>query len=212
MLESSQRLRDLTILEKKLGISPNQRLFNPLRMSLPDGDLAVLDDLFSLREYNNLMRHFPGAGAISNPQSGVIQFYTGITAWKGYTGAVWNELVVNPMEKELDAAAHTIGFTLQTGIGDGTTTIDWRLGNKYEFTYGAQNETFTFTAPTKACNLMLALIQDGVGGRTPTMPGTVKYPGDLEPNWSSGAGKVDLLGLFWNGSVFRVVASLKFSA
>ncbi len=173
---------------------------------------AVVDEILSYQKVNKLKNHYYGAAGPADAASGVIWVDSddGVT-YKRHSAA-WVALVANPMESELDAAAHTIGFTLQTGIGDGTTTIDWRLGNKYEFTYGAQNETFTFTAPTKACNLMLALIQDGVGGRTPTMPGTVKYPGDLEPNWSSGAGKVDLLGLFWNGSVFRVVASLKFSA
>ncbi|NCD07118.1 MAG: hypothetical protein EOL97_13450, partial [Spirochaetia bacterium] len=58
---------------------------------------------------------------------------------------------------ELDAGAHSIGFTMQTATGDGTTTINWKLGNKFKFTFGAQSETFTFTAPTKPCSLTLIL-------------------------------------------------------
>ncbi|NCD00105.1 MAG: hypothetical protein EOL95_10445, partial [Bacteroidia bacterium] len=50
---------------------------------------------------------------------------------------------------ELDCGANSVGFTMQTATGDGTTTIDWKLGNKFKFTFGAQSETFTFTAPTK---------------------------------------------------------------
>ena len=49
---------------------------------------------------------------------------------------------------ELDAGEHSIGFTMQTATGDGTTTIDWKLGNHIDFTFGAFNEVFTFTAPS----------------------------------------------------------------
>ncbi len=92
MLESSQKLRELDLFERKLRLSPNGFLYDPLKFSLPDGDIAVIDDLFSFREYNNLMRHFPGAGAIGNPQAGVVQFYTGTKLWKGHDGVGWKEI------------------------------------------------------------------------------------------------------------------------
>ena len=63
---------------------------------------------------------------------------------------------------ELDAQAHSIGFTAQTATGDGATTIDWKLGNKFHFTHGAMNETFTFTAPSKPCNLLLKINSFGM--------------------------------------------------
>ncbi|KKL13845.1 hypothetical protein LCGC14_2521710, partial [marine sediment metagenome] len=113
---------------------------------------------------------------------------------------------------EMDAGAHTIGFTLQTATGDGTTTIDWRLGNKFQFTYGAQNDTFTFTAPSNPCNLILYLIQDGVGGRTPTWPASVKWPTNgTEPAWSSGAGEYDIVSLVWDGSKYDCQGGLDFA-
>ncbi len=89
MSESSQRLRELDSFKRKLRMSPGGVLYDPLKFSLPDGDLAVLDDLMSFREYNNLMANFPGAGAIGNPQAGVIQYYSGTKLWKGYNGAAW---------------------------------------------------------------------------------------------------------------------------
>ena len=92
MSESSQRLRELDSFKRKLRMSPGGVLYDPLKFSLPDGDLAVLDDLMSFREYNNLMANFPGAGAISNPQAGAIQYYSGTKLWKGYDGVAWKGL------------------------------------------------------------------------------------------------------------------------
>lgn len=103
---------------------------------------------------------------------------------------------------ELDAGAHNIGFTLQSTTGDGTTTIDWRLGNKFKFTFGAQNETFTFTAPTNPCTLMLTIIQDGTGSRTITWPATCKWPGGTEATLSTAANARDKVALDWDGTQY----------
>jgi len=112
---------------------------------------------------------------------------------------------------ELDAGAHTIGFTQQSTTGDGTTTIDWKLGNKFKFTFGAFNEVFTFTAPTNPCNLLLVLVQDGTGSRTATWPATVKWPGGTAPTLSTGANAVDIISFYWDGTNYHGVASLDFS-
>ena len=111
---------------------------------------------------------------------------------------------------ELDAGAHSIGFTLQSTTGDGTTTIDWRLGNKFKFTFGAQNETFTFTAPTNPCTLMLTLIQDATGSRTVTWPATVKWPGGTAPTLTTTANARDKIALDWDGTQYDGVCSKDF--
>ena len=108
---------------------------------------------------------------------------------------------------ELDAGAHTIGFTAQTATGDGTTTIDWRLGNKFHFTHGAMAETFTFTAPTKPCNLVLKIKQDGVGSRDSTFPVTVKWLGS-EPTWTDGgAAKTIIMSMYYDGTNYWSVGT-----
>jgi len=112
---------------------------------------------------------------------------------------------------ELDAGAHSIGFTQQTATGDGTTTIDWRIGNKFYFTFGAQNDTFTFTAPTKPCNLILVLKQDGTGSRTATWPATVLWPTGTAPTLSTGAAAVDLISFYYDGTNYFGNSSLGFS-
>ncbi|KKK95683.1 hypothetical protein LCGC14_2670350, partial [marine sediment metagenome] len=112
---------------------------------------------------------------------------------------------------EMDAGAHTIGFTQQTATGDGTTTIDWKLGNKFYFTFGAQNDTFTFTAPTNPCNLILVLKQDGVGSRIPTFPGTVLWSGGSMPTFSTGVAAVDIVAFYYDGTNYFGVETLNFS-
>lgn len=115
---------------------------------------------------------------------------------------------------ELDAGANSIGFTEQSATGDGATTIDWKLGNKFKFTYGAfATETFTFTAPTKPCNLLLMLIQDSVGSRTPVWPATVRWPGGTEPTWTATATTgTDIVSFYFDGTNYWGVGSLDFQA
>ncbi len=112
---------------------------------------------------------------------------------------------------ELDCGANTIGFTQQTATGDGTTTIDWKLGNKFKFTFGAQNDTFTFTAPTNPCNILLMLVQDGTGSRTATWPATVKWPAGTAPTLTTAASSVDIVAFYYDGTNYFGVESLAFS-
>jgi len=112
---------------------------------------------------------------------------------------------------ELDCGAHSIGFTQQTATGDGTTTIDWKLGNKFQFTFGSQNDTFTFTAPSNPCNILLKLIQDGTGSRTATWPATVKWVGGTAPTLTTEAAAIDIITFYWDGTNYFGAASLDFS-
>ena len=116
------------------------------------------------------------------------------------TGNVTANLIPNA---EMDAGAHTIGFTAQSATGDGTTTIDWKLGNKFNFTFGSQNDTFTFTAPTNPCNLILKLIQDGTGSRTATWPSTVKWAGGTAPTLTTTASAVDIIAFYFDGTNYH---------
>lgn len=113
---------------------------------------------------------------------------------------------------ELDAGANSIGFTMQTATGDGTTTIDWKLGNHFDFTFGAFNETFTFTNPSKSGVYTLSLLQDSVGSRTATFPATVRFPGGTAPTLTTTAttGR-DLIGFRFDGTNFDGIATLDFS-
>lgn len=112
---------------------------------------------------------------------------------------------------ELDCQDNTVGFTEQTTTGDGTTTINWGNGNKFKFTFGAQNETFTFTNPSKPGNFLLMLIQDAAGNRTVTWPASVKWAGGSAPTLSTIGSSIDIISFYFDGTSYYGVASLDFS-
>ena len=75
------------------------------------------------------------------------------------------------------------------------------------FTAGAFNETFTFTAPSKPCNLLLKIKQDGTGGRDMTFPATVKWLG-TEPTWiDGGASKTIIMSMYYDSTNYWSQAS-----
>jgi hypothetical protein len=111
---------------------------------------------------------------------------------------------------ELDCQAHSVGFTLQTATGDGTTTIDWRLGNIVFFTFGAMNETFTFTAPSKPCGLHLIMKQDAAGSRAAIFP-TIYCANGTAITLSTAGNSIDVVSLVWTGSIYLVMAANGFA-
>lgn len=105
-----------------------------------------------------------------------------------------------------------VGFTQQTATGDGATTIDWGVGNKFYFTFGAANETFTFTAPTSATSLTLVLKQDAIGGRTVTWAAGILWAGGVAPVLTTTASAVDIVTFYYDGTNYHGVAALNFKA
>ena len=113
---------------------------------------------------------------------------------------------------ELDTNGHSVGGTSQSATGDGTTTIDWKLGNIFDFQFGAFNEVFTFTAPTLAGTFILKLVQDSVGSRTATFPASVKWVGGAAPTLTTTATTgTDIITFYYNGTSYFAVQSLDFS-
>ncbi|GAH23886.1 unnamed protein product, partial [marine sediment metagenome] len=108
--------------------------------------------------------------------------------------------------------AHTVGFTQQAFTAtDGSTTIDWKLGNKFEFTFDDENQTFTFTAPTNPCNLVLVLIQDVTGSRTADWPGTVKWADGTAPTLSTAGDSIDIVSFYYDGTSYYGVGNNAFA-
>jgi len=99
----------------------------------------------------------------------------------------------------------------QTTTGDGTTTIDWGLGNKFYFTFGSQSDTFTFTAPDGPCNLVLVLKQDGTGSREATWPESVMWPSGTAPTLTTDDSSIDIISFFYDGTNYFGNSSLNFS-
>jgi len=106
----------------------------------------------------------------------------------------------------------SIGHTLQTGTGDGTTTIDWGAGNVYKHQFGAFNETFTFTAPTNPGTFILILVQDSVGSRTVTWPASVDWPSNTAPTLTTTATTgTDIIHFIYDGTNYYGTSAADFS-
>jgi hypothetical protein len=104
------------------------------------------------------------------------------------------------------------GHTMQSGTGDGTTTIDWGVGNLYKHTFGAQNETFTFTAPTNPGTFILILVQDSVGSRTATWPASVDWPAGTAPTLTTTATTgTDIIHFVYDGTNYYGTSAADFS-
>lgn len=105
---------------------------------------------------------------------------------------------------QLDANNFTIGMEVQSLTGDGTDAINWGIGGMMAFTFGAFNETFTFTDPANPAVLYMSLLQDSVGTRLATWPANVTWAGGTAPTLTTTAttGK-DLLKFVYDGTDYH---------
>jgi hypothetical protein len=108
--------------------------------------------------------------------------------------------------------AHTAYFTETDNGNSGTAdTIDWGTSNKQKSTLTG-NCTFTFTAPSGPCTLLLKLVQDGTGSRTVTWPSTVHWPSGTAPTLTTTASKVDIISFYYDGTTYFGNSALNYTA
>lgn len=133
--------------------------------------------------------------------------------WSIIREAFTDGIVNNVIFQGLIKFYKTVYFNseIDNGNSGAADTINWTAGNKQKSTLTG-NCTFTFSPePSGPCNLVLKLIQDGTGSRTVTWPGDVKWPSGTAPTLSTGAGDIDIICFYYDGSDFYGQASLDFS-
>ena len=186
------------------------------------GDTTLANTKIWIGDSGGTKQEFALSGDMTMTAGGVISFVAGIivNADINASAAIARTKLANvdvvddttpELGGEMDAGAHTIGFTQQSQTGDGTTTIDWKLGNKDFHTFGAQDETFVFTAPTNPCNILLVLKQDSTGSRVVTWPSAVKWPGGTAPTLTTAANSIDIISFYYDGTSYYGVETLNFS-
>ena len=107
----------------------------------------------------------------------------------------------------------SVGFTqLEPTYGAITTTVDFRLSNKQNLTFGAGNITnLNVIFPAMSGNFQLLIKQDGTGSRTVTNwkaresdesaadgVSTVVWAGGSNPTLTTDANHVDILSFYWD--------------
>ncbi len=98
---------------------------------------------------------------------------------------------------------------VDNGNSGAAKTIDWGTGNKQKVTLNA-NTTLTFTAPGGVVNIVLKVVQDGVGSRTVTWPAAVKWPNGVAPTLSAAAAAIDVISCYYDKTNYFCVSGLNF--
>ena len=95
------------------------------------------------------------------------------------------------------------GIIARRDDGDvsGVTTLDLSLGNNRRVRL-IGNTTLNFSNMLPGGFYVLEIVQDGTGSRLITWPGAVKWPSGLAPTLSTGANKIDMISMYWNGANF----------
>lgn len=117
----------------------------------------------------------------------------------------------SPSGKELDVTTPPILEEMllitfdghDNGNSGAACVINWENGQKQLLTLTANAAiTFVDLPADQRANLLLELVQDGVGGRVPTFGANT----DSEPNFpiATTAGAKNLLSLYWNGSRYSI--------
>lgn len=118
------------------------------------------------------------------------------------------------MSGDLDMGSQDIdNYKTATSIAEhdngnsGTSkTIDFNNGQFQKVTLTG-NVTYTFTAPLGPGTFILK-VDHGGGGFTQTFPATVKWEAGTVPTWSAGAGAIDLIAVYYDGTNYYCGARL----
>lgn len=105
----------------------------------------------------------------------------------------------------------TISFVAEydNGSWSGTAALDWNNGQKQRATLSGNVTTLNIAVPPGPGNFLLKIIQ-GSSDYTITWPSSVKWPGGNAPALSSGAGAIDIMTFYYDGTNYYGVASLDF--
>lgn len=177
-----------------MGLTAEMKLLYRLVI---DGN-GVVQTPITADDYRN-SSVLPSGGTPSTTASGVSFAPNGWTSTN--VQSALEEVYYSPkFGGEVNFQANSAGFTQQTITSATNVTVDWRLGNKATITMG-HTITFTFTAPTKACNLIFKLVQDAGGGKTCTWPASVKWSGGT-PTLTATGNAIDIVSFYFDGSYY----------
>jgi hypothetical protein len=99
---------------------------------------------------------------------------------------------------------------INNGSSGGSYTVDWRVGNKQAITVTGTPSILTFIDPLGPCNTIFKLTQGSGGTKTITWPISVKWVGTVIPTLSTTAGKIDIVGFYFDGTYYYGTLSPNF--
>jgi len=142
--------------------------------------------------------HFDGALTLThNATSLILLIASNRTTAAGDTAMFTCDSTNNWREAFYSYVAADPLNTFDAGNTGTAITIDWTKHRLQKVTLTG-NVTFTFTAPTRGTNVVLEMVEDGTGGRTITLPASVKWTGGTTPTWVTTASAVNVIACYTN--------------
>ncbi len=130
---------------------------------------------------------------------------TGVSGRTGSTGATGasGQTGTTGIGVDTPIALNSVGNT-------GTTeTLNFASQTPQSITLD-NNCTLSFTGATTGGSYLIKIIQDATGSRLITWPAAVKWPSGTAPTLSTGANKVDIVTLFFDGTDYFGNAGLDY--
>jgi hypothetical protein len=116
-----------------------------------------------------------------------------------------NGLILKDNNLELPGQSYMALVTTSTPTGT-TATINWNNGNNQVLNLGSASGdvTLTFTNPQTGAAYLLKIVQHATVAKNVVWPANAcKWPAGATPTISVGANAVDMVALFYDGSVYR---------
>lgn len=106
-----------------------------------------------------------------------------------------------------EAATVTYGKEARNVASGATLTVDWKARQKQRVEVGADC-TLAFARPHGACNIVLRVVQDAVGGWELTLPPEVKWPGGITPALTEDPNGEDVICMYYDGTYYHATISV----
>ena len=107
------------------------------------------------------------------------------------TATKWNVLGSNDADFDTRITQLVDDKTIDSAVDGSTVTFDLAERRAWHVQV-AGNRTFVFDNVGGPQPFMIAVQQDGTGGRVPVWPANIDWPGGFEPPFSTGANLVDI--------------------
>ena len=103
----------------------------------------------------------------------------------------------------LDDALGYCYDTIPTATPSSAFTVDWTTSHVHQITITGTTLDITCTDPPSPCFLLLIIIQgDGDDTIDWTNEADIKFPGNVDPTLSTGSGDLDIVRMFWTGTLY----------
>jgi len=110
-------------------------------------------------------------------------------------------------------SVHKVGSQYASTTYTATVSVDWNNGNVQTIQLASGTQSITFANPLSSGRYILKLKQptSGAAGTISSWPASVYWPSDVVPTLTSTNSKVDVIGIFYDGSYYDASCILNYT-